>query len=168
MALFLSMRQSRVQNDALNAVANSVLNEPERELFGALMSLRSGSDNERNSLAHGRIGESPEIAEGVIWIDSFDYLQYDLRVEAENKVSDEAMQWFRERMYVYELADLERIARDAEALYNSIRSFTGYLNSDDAAWRASRYPELCDEPNVQRALRHLREAARKKNESAQK
>jgi hypothetical protein len=167
MALFLSLRQSRVQNDALHAVAKSVLNDADLELFGALMSLRSGADNERDSLAHGRFGESPAISEGIVWIDAFDYLQYSLRIEAENKVSEEATQWFRERMYLYELGDLERIARDAEMLYNSIRSFTGYLGSDDAVWRAERYPQLCAESQVQQALYQLREGAKKKNQFPQ-
>ena len=165
MALFLSLRQSRVQNDALNAVATAALpNEQDHELFGALMSLRSGADNERDALAHGRFGESPAITDGVVWVDAFDFLQYSLRTEAEG-YSEQAMQWLRERMYVYELADLERIAQAAEALYDSVRSFAGYLWSDDAAWRAARYPQLCAEPHVQQAPYQLREGARKKTEA---
>lgn len=164
MALFLSLRQSRVQYEALNAVARTVLADQDKELFGALMSLRSGTDYERDSLAHGRFGESPEIEQGLVWVDAFDYLQYTLRVEADG-VTEEATRWFRERLYVYELADLERLARDAEALYHSIRSFSGYLKSDDAAWRAQRYRQLCAEPHVQQAIYQLREGAKKKTES---
>jgi hypothetical protein len=164
MALYLSLRNARAQADALNAVARVVLNDPDRELFAALMSLRSGSDNERDALAHGRFGEAPAITEGVVWVDSFDYLQYELRVEAANAVTEADMQWFRERMFVYEVADLERIARASEALYHSIRSFTGYLSSDDAAWRAERYPQLCAEPHVQQALFQLREGAKKRTQ----
>ena len=164
-ALFMSLRQGRMQLEALNAVASVVLNDQDRELFAVLMSLRSGADNERDSLAHGRFGESPAIPEGVVWIDAFDYLRYSVRVENE-AVTEEATQWFRERVYVYELAHLERIARNGEALFHSIRSFTGYLRSDDAAWRAERYPQLCAEPHVQQALSQLREGAKKKTTSS--
>jgi hypothetical protein len=167
MALFLALRQSRVQHEVLSAVAKSVLDAPDQELFAALMSLRSGCDRERDALAHGRFGVAPKITEGIVWVDSLDYLQFEVRVEAGEELTP-AQDWLRERMFVYDLSDLSRLIRDATQTYNSIRSFAGYIYSTDTAWRALRYPQLCTEPHVQQSLHLVREGARKKKEAPPK
>lgn len=74
-------------------------------------------------------------------------------------------------MYVYELADLERLARDTEDLHDEIKNFTGYVWTqfegapDSASWRAERYPQLCSAPRIQQELRILREVLRRKAEA---
>lgn len=161
-ALFLSLRQSRVQFDVLDAVAKVVLvEERDYDLFGALMSLRSAVDRERDALAHGRFAETPAIPDGIVWVDSFDYLQPEMRVRDYNKEPNEVRRWLRERMYVYELGDLERIARDSAALQDSLMWFSDYLDEAEAAQREAKYLRLCAKPHVQQALVQL--LAGKKN-----
>jgi hypothetical protein len=63
---------------------------------------------------------------------------------------------------VYEIGDLEKIAREVENLSHVIRAVVGYLGSDDASWRASRLPQLCSEPRLEAELARLRQ--RRKDE----
>ena len=160
-ALFLTLQSSRIQLAVLEAVAGVVLNEADYELFGALMKYRESVEKERNALAHGCFGGSPEITEGVAWIDPRHLTQHTIRVNAA-AVTDEAMAWVRSKTFVYELGDLETIARDIENLHNQLMFFIGYLVSRRLEppmtdeWRAQRYRELCAEPRVAQALAALR------------
>lgn len=160
-ALFLTLRTSRAQLEALNAVAEVVLSEPDYELFGALMSYRESVEKERNALAHGCFGGSDQIESGVAWIDPRHLTQFGVKVR-ESGVTDESIAWLRERTFVYELADLETIARDTEDLRDQLGFFRGYLFSyhdgkpDGPAWRAQRYPQLCAAPRIAQALSLMR------------
>ncbi len=160
-ALFLTLQSSRIQLAVLEAVAGVVHNEADYELFGALMKYRESVEKERNALAHGCFGGSPEITEGVAWIDPRHLTQHTIRVNAAG-VTDEAMAWVRSKTFVYELGDLETIARDIENLHNQLMFFIGYLVSRRLEppmtdeWRAQRYRELCAEPRVAQALAALR------------
>jgi hypothetical protein len=164
-ALFLTLQSSRIQLAVLEAVAGVVLNEADYDLFSALMKYRESVEKERNALAHGCFGGSPEITEGVAWIDPRHLTQHTIRVNATG-VTDESMAWVRSKTFVYELGDFETIARDIEKLHNQLMFFIGYLVSRHLEppmtdeWRAQRYRELCAEPRVAQALGSLREKRR--------
>ena len=160
-ALFLTLQSSRIQFAALEAVARVVLDPDDYDLFSALMKYRDSVEKERNSLAHGCFGGSPAIPDAVIWIDPADLTQHTVRVTATG-VTDEAMDWLRSRTFVYELGDLETIARDIENLHKQLSFFIGYLVSRHLdppmpdAWRAQRYSDLSAEPRVAQALASIR------------
>ena len=104
-----------------------------------------------NALVHGRFGGADEIATGVAWINATHLTQHTVRVQATG-VTPEALEWLRSKVYVYELADLEKVAQDLEHLHLQIKFFNGYLKSDDSVWRAQRYAQLCEEPRIQQEL----------------
>ena len=160
-AVFLSIQSSRAQSEALHAAARVVLNERDYELFTALMTMAYSVEKDRNALAHGRFGGSDLIPEGVIWIHPVDLTRHTVTVSA-TKVTDEAMERLRSKVFVYELADLETIARDIENVHKQIMFFIGYLVSRQTnppasdEWREQRYRQLCAEPRIQQALSNLR------------
>ncbi|MFB9263470.1 hypothetical protein ACFFWD_09845 [Bradyrhizobium erythrophlei] len=161
-AMFLAISNSRTQFDVLNAAARVVLNELDYELFGALMNIRNGLEKERNHLVHGVYGAAQEIKEGVLWVNPIDQAAHTVRVSASG-VTPEALEAFRDKIFVYEPGDLETIARDFEAFHRNLGFFIGYLHSPEPTWRAERYPQLCAWPPLQRELTRLREGQKNKH-----
>lgn len=161
-ALFLTLQSSRIQFAALNAVATVVLNEDDYKLFSALMKYCASVEKDRNALAHGCFGGSPEIVEGVAWIEPRYLTEHTVRANVAS-ASDDAMASVRGKTFVYELGDLETIARDIENVHNQLTFFIGYLVSPyldppmTDEWRAQRYRELCAEPRVAQALAAFQE-----------
>ena len=160
-ALFLTLQSGRLQFEALNAVAGVVLTETDHELFSAMMNFRKSVEKERNHLAHGRYGISPQIKEGVMWIDPVHAVQHTVRVDAADVVTDEAYEWVRHRAFVYELGDLETIIKNIELVISIIGQFIAYLVEQNMTQREERYRQLCALPHLRRELSLMR-AGRKK------
>src|SRR5262249_5914149 len=146
-AVFGSLRSSRAQYDALNAAAETVLDERDFELFSAHMVRRGSLEKERNDLAHGCFGVTVTIPDHVVWVSQTDYLAFSAAVRTEPG----ALEKFRKKQFVYELGTLERIAQEIEEFYNQVSSFTGYLvarhSLEGQAFRLQRYPQLCSQPH---------------------
>lgn len=168
-ALFLALQSSRVQFVVLDAVAKVVLNEADYEWFLALMNYGASVEKERNNLAHGRFGGAAEVKEGVLWINAIHLTEHTVRVSATG-LTDDALDRVRSNTFVYELSDLETVARDTENLHNQLMSFIGYLVSRHLTppmteeWRVARYRELTAEPRIAQALAVIRK--RKADEAA--
>jgi hypothetical protein len=154
-AVFGSLRSSRAQYDALRAAAEISLNKNDLELFEAHMARRSELEKERNDLAHGCFGVSVQIPGHIVWVAQTDYLLFSAAgFDKEN---------FRKKQFVYELGTLERIAQEIQELYSQLGFFKGYLwarrdGPNGAAFRAQRYPQLCNQPHIRRALDRVRTA----------
>jgi hypothetical protein len=165
-AVFGSLRSSRAQHDALEAAAKVVLDERDYELFAAHMARRNSLEKERNDLAHGCYGVSVSIQEHIIWVSQVDYIIF----MAESARGNNKIDNFRKKQFVYELGILERIAQEIEEFYHQIGFFTGYLwarhgGPQGASFRATRYPQLCNQPHISQALDQIRLGA-KKNHAA--
>ena len=156
-AVFSSIRNSKVQHDALNAAAKAVLSQPDHELFSAHMVRRTALERERNDLAHGCFGVSVALPDAVIWVSQTDYILFDA-----NRLHDTAAhEIFRSKQAVYDPGTLERIAQDVTEFHTQLGSFRGYLfarreGAQGAAFRANRYPQLCSQPHIRQALVQLR------------
>lgn len=152
-AVFGSLRSSRAQQDALNAVALTVLSEADHDLFAAHMARRSALEKERNDLAHGCFGVCIPIKDGIVWASQADYIAF----QATFKTDPDALLKFRSKQFVYEEGTLERIAQEIEEFHGQLKSLTGYLWSyrqgpQGEAFRAMRYPQLCDPAHIRQAL----------------
>ena len=174
-ALFLVIQNSRLQFAVMDAVAKIVLSQGEEsdyELFSALMSYRASVEKERNALAHGCFGGSELIKEGIAWIDSVHLSQYQVKYFPTGP-TEEGMEWLKSKTYVYELGDLETIAREIENLHLQLNYFRGYLTSRHTTppasdeWRVERYGQLCAEPRIAQAIIDLREGQKKKQQVQQ-
>lgn len=147
-AVFGSLRNSRLQSDALIAAAEAVLNEQDLLLFRSYIARKASLEKERNDLAHGCFGVSASIPDHIVWVSQSDFLAFTAAHKANQNAFD-----LRERQFVYELGTLERIAEEIVEFYNQLGSLTGYLTArhDGAsgeAFRAIRYPELCMQPHI--------------------
>lgn len=160
-AVFGSLRSSRSQADALTAAAEVVLDEKDLLLFNAHIARKASLEKERNDLAHGCFGVSVGIPEHIVWVAQSDFLAFTAAHKANQPVPDLA-----EKQFVYELGTLERIAQEITELYHQLGFFSGYLSArhdgqNGAAFRAKRYPELCNQRHIKQALKTLREKAEK-------
>lgn len=155
-AVFGSLRNSRAQSDALSAAAEVVLNERDLLLFEAHIARKASLEKERNDLAHGCFGVSVSIPDHIVWVSQSDFLAFTAAHKANQKTFE-----LKEKQFVYELGTLERIAQEIAEFYNQLGFFTGYLvaRHDGPAgetFRASRYHELCDQPNIKQALQMIK------------
>lgn len=154
-AMYLSLRNARAKTEALTAAAKLTLDESDYELLLALMQCKNSTEKERNDLVHGVFGISNDIPDGLIWMSTTDYTTHLAKVEPLGLTPDQSA-FVRKRSFVYEVGDLETIARKIEELNNVIGFFLGYLKSGDPAWRAQRYTQLCNEPLLSIELTRLR------------
>jgi hypothetical protein len=161
-AVFGSIRNSRSQHDALRAAAVAVLSKPDLLLFNAYIKRKEALEKERNDLAHGCFGVSLSIPEHIVWVSQSDFLAFTAAHQANGEPFD-----LSSKQYVYELGTLERIAQDISELHTQIGFFTGYLSArsdgvQGEAFRATRYPELCNQEHIKQALKVLQNQAKKK------
>ena len=157
-AVFGSLRSSRAQHDALCAAAEKVLDEKDLLLFNAYIAEKASLEKERNDLAHGCFGVSVSIPDDIVWVAQSDYLSFTAAYKAGDKTSD-----LTQKQFVYELGTLERIAQEITEFYDQLGFFIGYLvarhdGPGGDAFRVSRYPELCNQPRIRRALENVRNA----------
>lgn len=151
-AIFGSLRNSRTQSDALSAAAEVVLNEQDLLLFQAYIARKASLEKERNDLAHGCFGVSVSIPDHIVWVAQSDFLAF----TAAHKSNQNTFN-LSEKQFIYEIGTLERIALEIVEFYTQLGFFTGYLvarhgGPAGAAFRATRYDELCNQPHIKQAL----------------
>lgn len=161
-AVFGSLRNSRSQHDALRAAAEAVLNKKDLHLFNAYIKRKEALEKERNDLAHGCFGVSLSIPDHIVWVAQSDFLAFTAAHKASEKPFD-----LRSKQFVYELGTLERIAQEISEFYTQIGFYTGYLvarhsGHEGEAFRAIRYPQLCEQNHIKQMLEVLEEKARKR------
>lgn len=154
-ALYLSLQNARAKADAMNAAAEATLTDDDQDLFHALLAYKRSVEKERTALAHGIFGISASIPSGVVWLSTTHYAQYQANVSLHG-VTDALYREHLENCFVYELGDLETIAREIENLHRVIGWIAGYFSSNDESWRATRYRQLCSEPRLSKELERLR------------
>jgi hypothetical protein len=166
-AVFGSLRNSRTQSDALNAAAETVLSQEDLLLFRAYISRKASLEKERNDLAHGCFGVSVSIPDHIVWVAQSDFLAFTAAHKSDQKAFD-----LKDRQFVYQLGTLERIAEEIAEFYNQLGSFTGYLSArndglpEGEAFRAKRYPELCEQPHIKEALLVIKTKIKKEGRPA--
>src|SRR5262249_43640514 len=77
-AVFLSIRNSRAQREALTAAAEIGLSGRELEMFRAIAIVYQSLDSQRADLAHGVFAVGEDIPDGILWIDSSAFAEHSL------------------------------------------------------------------------------------------
>ena len=157
--MYLTLRQARAKTDALTAAAKLTLVPHDFELFQALMIYKDATEKKRNDLAHGVFGVSANVPNGIVWSETTTYTTFQAHARPKGVENDYD---FGGEQSVYELGDLETIAREIEDLYDQIGAFTGYLHATDEEWRAKRYQQLCNVPPIPEALDRIRQGQKSK------
>jgi hypothetical protein len=125
--VFLSLRRSSNQRDALKAAAKHKLQGDNLVVFETMLTVYGSLEAQRNSLAHGCFGvcDDPMV---LLWIDIKDHVHF--QVEALSKMSDipeDTHARLKENMYVYRIADLETLYAEMEDLWWAVFHFNCYL-----------------------------------------
>lgn len=153
--VFLSLRRSSGQKDALNAASKHKLKGDDLLTFRALMRVYSSLEAERNALAHGCFGISDDDPSVLYWVDIKDHVHFQVEVlskESKGDVSADRHARLKENMFVYRVADLQSLYDQMKELWWALFYFNGYLRAPANAGRIAELTKLRTFPQVSRAL----------------
>jgi hypothetical protein len=162
-AVYLSLRASRVRQDALNAAASTVLSGNVLELYQAIMDFHASVEAPRNDLAHGCFGVMDDMPEAILWMEANHVANFMLNfwnkiehstptgppIPTSQQERDQIQEKNLDHMFVYKKRDLETLLADIERLWRTLGSFIYFLRN---ARPPGIYKQLCDEPHVKAAL----------------
>lgn len=149
-AVFGSLRNSRAQSDALTAVAEISLNHKDLLLFNAYSKRKAALEKERNDLAHGCFGVSVSIPDHIIWVSQTDFLNF---IAAPSSGKDGLT--LNDKLFVYELGTLERIASEISQFHSQLGSLIGYLRAvkeGKSDFCKDRYVSLSNQPYIKQFI----------------
>lgn len=156
LAVFHNLRRSMAQRDAIMEAAKIVLNDADLELLVAILNVHRSVEAERNSLCHGHFGVSSEVPDGLVWMNTSDYVfvksRFSLRPEEKPPIED-----LLARLYVYRLPDLAAIFEETKTLGIHWYELLQYFRSRGRELEhGGRYRQLCDQPRIAQELAILR------------
>lgn len=154
-AVFLSIKNSRAQREALQAAAEKILTGEVRNLFDVILSLHSRLDKQRNEVVHCVWGKSEATPDGIIWSSTQDYANY--LINAYHKVETgqtiEGHTDMLKSCFVFSYQDLEKLNKEIMAFETVVRNFHVYIRYQDKSAGPTAYRDLLAEPMIQRELR---------------
>jgi hypothetical protein len=165
-AVFLSIRNSRAQRDALTAAAQIGLKDRELEMFWAIAAAYQSLDSQRTDLAHGIFASSDELPDAILWMDSKHFTDHHVESWSEipssgllgrfaqNAESDDRL---RSKFFVYRNDDLISLRDEIKEFWRAVFLFTLYLRLPSSATSEEEFQKLYTAPPIQRALTRLRE-----------
>jgi hypothetical protein len=158
LAVFQALRQSRAQRDLISEAAKVSLNAEDQELLAAILGVHKAIEAERNALTHGHFGISNRIPDGIIWMNSADYVSVrsSIAITPIPSWDDERHLKLLATISVYKAADLTAIFEDMIETANIWQNLIVYLRSPSRT-RAGIYRQLCDRPHIARELAKSRQ-----------
>jgi hypothetical protein len=163
-AVFLSIRNSRAQREALTAAAEIGLTSRELEMFHAVAIVYQSLDNQRVDLAHGIFVVSDDLPDAILWIDSKDFAQHsldfwtELMSRADSLAPLRAEETVRSVLFVYKNNDLVQLRDEIKEFWHAVFVFLQYLRAPQKTHLdEEQFQTLYTLPQIQRALVRLRE-----------
>ncbi len=157
-ALFLAIKTSRTQRDALSAVARLLLSGDDLDAFEALLIVYTSLEKQRNTLAHGLFGISDAIPDAVLWTDMQDHANFIINTllnEYKGVPLPDPHAKLREDTFVYTKQDLEDLLCDLTELQKSAFSF--HCHHQPREKKTHDYlRDLMAVPKIQEALQVVR------------
>lgn len=170
-AVFMSIRNSKAQRDAMTAAAEATLTGDNFDLFGAILNFYRSVETQRNDLAHGIFGHCDENSEVIVWIDPKHQTQLVVKLLAALKraekvedvdLSDDAM---NRATYVYRLKDIKSVLEDIQDVYNAVFKFAAYLREPEAPLCARLFRQIYELSQIQRELEMIRKGRKTESEA---
>jgi hypothetical protein len=159
-AVFLSIRNSRAQKEALAAAAEIGLQGRELEMFSAISLAYQALDAQRTDLAHGLFAVSDDLPEAIVWADAKDFTRQHVQEWTDLSQNpfgagffsafDEAL---KPKLFVYRESDLIGLRNEISELWRTVFLFNIYLRKPDE----EQFQSLYNAPPIQQALTRLRE-----------
>jgi hypothetical protein len=166
-AVFLSIRNSRAQREALGAAAQIGLTGRELEMFEAIGIIYQTLDAQRTDLAHGIFAVSDDMPDAILWIESAHFTRHNLEMWKEISTkppqlgapaTDEAV---KDDLFVYRKDDLTKLRDEIKEFWLAVFLFHFYLKmrrpAEESAINEAQFQKLYTLPQIQRALVRLRE-----------
>jgi hypothetical protein len=125
-ALFLAIKTSRTQRDALTAVARLLLCGDDLDVFEALLSVYASLEKQRNALAHGLFGILNDIPDTLLWSDIQSHANFLINAylaEYQGRPLADPHAKLRKDMFIYTRGDLEELLRDLTELQKAAFHF---------------------------------------------
>jgi hypothetical protein len=163
-AIYAAILNSKAQMDALEAAAKVTLEPKDFKLFGAVIILIKRAGSKRHKLAHWLWGYAPEIKDALLLFDPNAVL--DLSVATSvfiksvingNYTTEERSTLDKSRVFVYREKDMLEILNEVQNVDAISRKFAALAFRPDAAGAAQLRTQLLAEPQIQEALRRIRE-----------
>ena len=143
--VFLTLRASGKQVEALQAAAQQHLNAEESKVFGALLSRYRRLEKERNALAHGVFGIFEQDSSLLCWIEQKHHVQFITAVLpalTKGIAGSEPHKMLKEHLFVYRDTDLAQIYEEMDEFYWAIFNLNCYLRDSTSAAGATCYGKL--------------------------
>lgn len=164
-AVFLSIRNSRAQREALEAAAQIGLSGRELEMFSAIVIVYQSLDGQRTDLAHGIFAVSEDIPDALLWMDSKDFAKHNVdnwsdlskAIEFGVRREEPSQDALRQALYVYRKNDFVSLRDEIKELWLAVFLFTMYLRLPPTEVSETEFQRLYAIPPIQRALSRLRE-----------
>jgi|SRR6516165_3692218 len=163
-AVFLSIRNSRAQREALTAAAEIGLTGRELEMFRAIAIVYQSLDSQRTDLAHGIFAISEDLPDALLWIDSSDFTQHNLDfwIELMSQTDPaplQASETVRAVLFVYRKDDFVQLRDEIKELWQAVVVFAQYLRGLGGLLTGEeQFQKLYTLPQIQRALVRLRDS----------
>ena len=128
--IFLSLRRSTNQLDALATAAKHKLSDDEDTIFQVLKQLYSSLEKERNALAHGIYGVCDEQRDILFWIDVKDHVTFMADVVPRlnrGDAIDDPHARLKSKMFVWRLAELQELRKTMVDFIRGAAAFNTHL-----------------------------------------
>jgi hypothetical protein len=152
--VFLSLRKSHNQFEALQLAAKYSLADEKFLCFEAMMMIYKGLETDRNCLAHGCFGICPEEPTVLFWIAVKDHVHFQvesLSKESRGEFSEDRHAKLKEKLYVYRLSDLDALYNKMEEFWWTIFYFNGYLREPNNTGRIEEFRRILASPQIKQA-----------------
>jgi hypothetical protein len=161
-AIFLTLRNARVQRDVLIAAANATLSAEHRDVFDATMLLYGSLQAQRADIAHGIFGHVDVNDDNIVpWIEtkaiSSDWIERFHKPKPEGEPPEaDAYMGQKRNTFIYKIADLERLAEEINQLWGITFAFTSLLRYPDVPVTQEAFKSQSQWPQMQSALTQIR------------
>jgi hypothetical protein len=156
--VFLSLRRASNQREALQSAATFALKGDDLTAFQALMIIYRSLEAQRNDLAHGCFGASPEDPSLLFWIDVKHHVHFQaetLSKETRGEFDADRHARLKAHLYVYRTDDLDALYEQMEQFWYAVFYFNGYLRQPQHPGRVEEFHQLCAYPQIQQEISRL-------------
>lgn len=153
--VFLSLKKSSNQCDALRAVAKHRLSGQEKKIFDAIIQLYQSLEKQRNALAHGCYGVASNDPDALLWIDIRDHVYFQTEVLSRLARGDDVPdphEHLKKKMFVYRTSDLETLHSEMDQFWEAVLHFNSFLRSRSGPHQPRELERICTRPLIKAAM----------------
>lgn len=145
MEVFLTLRRSSNQIEALKAASKYFLNEEEKEYFEIMMRLYKSLEAQRNSLAHGCYGTAANDPDVLLWIEVKHHVHFQSEVLTNYKKGSHMQdphERLKENMFVYRIEDLNTLENEMDQFWEASLYFNVYLRDKSGKSKSNHWERI--------------------------